>query len=101
MFKNAIESYTRRNCTNSGLWEIYNSRPISAAIGITMAHQGLALPETQIFIKVARKRISLTVQWATSAVSANLSVWQYNEPHLPSLLTYQFDSTMSHICRLC
>jgi len=46
MFKNAIESYTRRNCTNSGLWEIYNSRPISAATGIIMAHQGRALPET-------------------------------------------------------
>jgi hypothetical protein len=71
MLKNTIESYTSRNCTNSGLWEIYNSRPISAAIGIIMAQQGLALPETQIFMRIVRKLINLTVQWAISAISAD------------------------------
>ena len=62
MFKNTIESYSRRNCINRGLWEIYNSLPVSRAIGIIMAQQSLALPETQIFIKIPRKPIKLTVQ---------------------------------------
>jgi hypothetical protein len=36
-----------------------------------MAHQGRALPETQIPIKIARKLINLTIQQATSALSTN------------------------------
>jgi len=41
---------------------MYSSLSISAATGIITDHQGHALTETQISIKIARKLINLTVQ---------------------------------------